>query len=425
MNEHLVIGTWNRGGIDLPLLLSQADRRQNLYVVGKSGTGKSTLIENLAVQDIQAGRGIAFVDPHGGSARNLLDYVPPDRVADVVYFDPSDEDHAVGFNLLANVPRKRRHLVASGVVGALRGIWPDSWGPRLEYILYAAVAALLDCENVSLMGVPRMLADEAYRWWVVKQVKDPMVRFFWENEFARYDKRFVQEAIAPIQNKVGQLFMAPELRNILGQVKSRFDVRSLMDNGKIFIANLSKGKIGEDKANFIGSLLITQFQLAAMSRADVPESERHDFHLYVDEVHSFVSEAFVPLLSEARKYRLTLTLAHQYLSQLKPTIHDAIIGNVGSMIAFRVGHKDAEILEKAFGISYASGFLTSLDNGQVVAKILSDGKDMEAALARTLMPQGTWHGRGERIIRRSRQEHSVGKEVIERKVEAWLRASRP
>ncbi len=266
-------------------------------------------------------------------------------------------------------------MVASGIVSVFKSIWHDSWGPRLEYILYASVAALLDCENVSLLGVQRMLSDGRYRAWVVKQVKDPMVRSFWENEFEHYDKKFMLEAIAPIQNKVGQLLMSPHVRNILGQVKSRIDARFMMDNGRIFIADVSKGKLGADKSNLLGALLVTQFQLAAMSRSDVPEHERKDFFLYVDEFQSFASDSFISILSEARKYRLCLTLSHQYVDQVRPEIRDAVFGNVGSIVAFRVGHRDAKQLELAFGETYRASELSSLGNHEVCAKLLADGQD--------------------------------------------------
>jgi hypothetical protein len=270
------------------------------------------------------------------------------------------------------------------------------------------------------MGVSRMLSDDAYRSWVVRQVKDPVVRMFWENEFGRYDRRFLQEAIAPIQNKVGQLIMAPELRNILGQVTNRIDARFMMDHGRIFIANLSKGKIGADKANLLGALWVTQFQLAAMSRADVPEEGRRDFHLYVDEFQSFVTDSFTAILAEARKYRLSLTLSHQYLDQIKPEILNAVIGNVGSIIAFRVGHKDAEALERTFGMTYVASQFTALGNGEVFAKLLKDGQYADTFFGKTLAPHGTWHGHRHAIIRRSREKYAKRKETVQRKVKKWL-----
>jgi hypothetical protein len=424
MNQHLVLGIREHWGQDLPFTLSVPDRRHHLYTVGKSGTGKTTLLRNMILQDIEAGRGVGVIDPHGDLANDLLDHIPRSRIEDVAYFDPADLEHPVGLNLLGHVPEDRRHLVASGVVGALKGIWPDSWGPRLEYILYAAVAAILDCQNVSLLGVQRMLSDPRYRAWVVKQVKDPAVRSFWANEFESYDKGFLHEAVAPIQNKVGQLLMSPHLRNILGQVRNRIDARFMMDSGRIFIANLSKGKLGADKANLIGALLVTQFQLGAMARADVPEEERREFFLYVDEFQSFVSDSFAAILSEARKYRLCLTLSHQYLAQVKPEILDAVLGNVGSIVAFRVGHHDAVTLEKTFGEGHRAGQFTSLSNGEVCAKILTDGQDTEPFLGRTLPPYGKRYGKRATILRRSRERFSVDRRIIEGRIESWMRRSK-
>jgi hypothetical protein len=420
MTEHLVLGTRENWGAESAFGLTADDRRQHLYVIGKSGTGKTTLLRNLILQDIEAGRGVAVIDPHGDLADDVLEHIPPHRIEDVAYFDPADMEHPIGFNLLASVPPDDRHLVASGIVDVFRSIWPDFWGPRLEYILYATVAALLDCENVSLLGIQRMLSDARYRAWVVRQVKDPMVRSFWENEFASYDKRFLHEAIAPIQNKVGQLLMSPHSRNILGQVRSRIDARFMMDRGRIFIANLSKGKLGEDKAKLLGALLVTQFRLAAMSRANVPEHGRRDFYLYVDEFQSFASDSFASILSEARKYRLCLTLAHQYLDQVRPSIGQAVFGNVGSLVAFRVGHADAKVLEQAFGEAFPVSQFTTLNNHEVHAKLLAAGQDGQPFLGRTLPPFGMRHGRREIIIRRSREKYATPRTTIERKIQSWL-----
>lgn len=420
MNDDVILGMRDAWGSEAPFSLSRGDRRHHLYVVGKSGTGKTTLLRNLIVQDIEAGQGIAVLDPHGDLALDLLDHVPKKRIEDVTYFDPSDSEHAIGFNLLARVHPDRRHLVASGIVGAFKAIFPEFFGPRMEYIFYAAVAALLDCENVSLLGLQRMLSDPGYRAWVVKQVKDPVVRTFWEHEFESHDKRTKAEMVSPILNKVGPILMTPQLRNILGQVRNRIDARFMMDNRRIFIANLSKGKLGADKANLLGSFLVAQFQLAAMSRADVQEEERRDFMLYVDEFHSFVSTSFTSILSEARKYRLSLTLSHQYLGQLKPEILDAVIGNVGSVVAFRMGHTDAEAFEKTFGGSFVASQFTGLDNGEVLAKILAAGKEGEPFTGRTLPPQGKRHGRRETIIRRSREKYALRRSEVEAKIRAWF-----
>lgn len=414
------IGERFTGGSERVFGLGQEDRRHHLYVIGKTGTGKTTLLRNLIIQDIEAGRGVGVIDPHGDLAHDLLDHIPRHRTEDVVFFNPADMEYPIGFNLVGSVPPDSRHLVASGIVSVFKSIWPDSWGPRLEYILYAAVAALLDCENVSLLGVQRMLSDARYRAWVVKQIKDPVVLSFWVNEFAGYDKRFLQEAIAPIQNKVGQMLMSPHLRNILGQARSRIDARFMMDRGRIFIADMSKGKLGADKSNLMGALLVTQFQLAAMSRADIPESERKDFFLYVDEFQSFASESFVSILSEARKYRLCLTLSHQYIGQVRPETQNAVFGNVGSLISFRVGQQDADVLEREFGNSLVSRQFVELGNHEVCAKILSGGQYGEPFSGRTLQPMGRRHGRRQTIIRRSREKYGGKRGDIENRIKRWL-----
>jgi hypothetical protein len=418
---HIVLGIRETWGQEQPFALTSRDRRQHLYTIGKSGSGKTTLLRNLIVQDIMAGHGVGIIDPHGDLATELLDYIPPNRVDDVVYFNPADMEFPIGVNLLGATPPDRRHLVASGVVSIFKTTWPEFWGPRLEYILYAAVAAVLDCENVTLLGVQRMLTDAKYRSWVVRQIKDPMVKSFWVNEFANYDKKFLHEAIAPIQNKVGQLLMSPHLRNILGQVKSRIDARSMMDNGCIFIADVSKGKIGEDKSNLLGAMLVTQFQLAAMSRADVPEHERRDFFLYVDEFQSFASDSFISILSEARKYRLCLTLSHQYTDQLRPEIRDAVFGNVGSILSFRVGQRDAELLEREFGGAYSARRFIELNNHEVCVKLLKDGQYAEPFTGRTLPAWGIRHDRRDSVIRRSREKYGRERGTIEDKIKRYLK----
>jgi hypothetical protein len=420
MNNAINIGMREVWGGHKPFGLSRADRRQHLYCVGKTGTGKSTLLRNLILQDIENGEGVALLDPHGDLAEEILDCIPPWRTDHVVYFNPGDDAHSVGLNVIGRVPAKYRHVVASGVTGAFKSIWSDSWGPRLEYFLYACVAALLECENVSLLAVQRMLVDERYRAWVVKQVKDPSVRTFWVKEFASYEKKFLAEILSPVRNKVGQLLMAPPMRHILGQVTSTFDPRFMMDNGRILIANLSKGRLGEDKANLLGAILVTQFQLAAMSRVDTPEENRRDFHLYIDEFHNFSTDSFASILSEARKYRLCLTLAHQYTAQLDPTIRDAVFGNVGSLISFRVGDFDAETLERAFGNSYTADQFTGLGNFEVVAKLLDQGQSRESFRGVTLPPSGKTYGTRANITERSRQRYAKPRVAIDRKIERWL-----
>jgi len=322
------------------------DRRRHMYIVGKTGMGKTGMLRNMAIQDIQQGRGLAFVDPHGEAAESLLDFVPSHRVNDVIYFNPADLEHPIAFNVMENIDPEKRHLVASGLMGVFKKIWPDVWSARMEYILNNAILALLEYPGATLLGVNRMLADPEYRKKVVEKIADPMVKSFWITEFSRYTQRLEVEATAAIQNKVGQFISAPLIRNIIGQVQSNIDMRKVMDEGKIIILDLSKGRIGEDNSLLLGALLITKLQLAAMSRVNVPEEQRKDFYLYVDEFQNFATESFVNILSEARKYRLDLILGHQYIAQMDEKVRDAVFGNIGTMICFRVGAEDAEFLEK-------------------------------------------------------------------------------
>jgi hypothetical protein len=415
------IGHRQAWGQTIPFGLLPVDRRQHVYCIGQSGTGKTTLLRNLILQDIEHGHGVGVIDPHGDLAEEILDQIPPWRTDDVVYFNPADLDYPIGLNLLQNVPQERRHRIASGVVGAMKAIWKDSWGARMEYILYAAVASLLDCQNASMLGVQRMLVDRRYRHWAVKQTKDPIVKSFWTREFENYSNQFMQEAIAPIQNKVGQLLMSPPVRNVLGQVKRKVDPRFVIDNRRILIANLSKGLLGEDKANLLGSLLVTSFEFAAMERVNIPESKRQDFFLFIDEFHNFATDSFATILSEARKYRLNLTLSHQYLDQLRPSIRDAVLGNAGTLISFRVGGRDGKTLAQEFGIDYNSGQLGSLGNFEVLLKALSQGQLGAPFPGRTLPALEIRSGRRDAVIRRSREKYASRKKDVEGKIDRWLR----
>jgi hypothetical protein len=404
--------------------LHQRDRRQHAYVVGKSGSGKTTALRNILIQDLHAGRGVGLLDPHGDLARDLLDHIPPNRIDDVLYFDPSDREFPISFNLFANPGPDSRHLIGSGIVGALKSTWPEFFGPRMEYILGAAIAALLECDNVSLLGLPRMLSDADYRAWVLRQVSDPVVRSFWFDEFGHYDPRFMREAIAPIQNKVGQLLMSPLIRNVLGQVRSRVDIRYIIDHRKVFIANLSKGQLGADKSNLLGALLVAQFQQAAMGRAEVAESARPDFQLVIDEFQNFSTDAVTSILSESRKYGLGLTISNQYIDQLADSVADAVMGNVGTIIAFRIGANDAAILSREFGGHYDPSLFSTLDNHRVVVKLLEDGRYGDAFLGTTLPPLSTPYGRGEAIIRRSRERYAARRHVVEDKIHRWMGRAR-
>lgn len=418
--DDVYIGSRIRWGGQSPCVIRAKDRRQHVYTIGQTGVGKSTLLRNLILQDIALGHGVGLIDPHGDLADDILNHIPSWRVNDVVYFDPSDRKYPIGVNLLHDVHPDKRHLVASGVVSAFRSIWGDSWGPRMEYILHAAVAALLDCQNASILGIQRMLVDAKYRQWVVKQVKDPAVRAFWTLEFPNYDKRFAAEAIAPIQNKVGQLVLAPPIRNIFGQVRSAIDARFMMDQQRIFIASLSKGRLGHEKANLLGAIFLTLFQLAAMERADISEAKRRDFYLYVDEFHNFSTDTFASVLSEARKYRLGLTLSHQYVAQLPENIRDAIFGNVGTLISFRVGEADAAILSRRFGDKYVPKHFTDLSNHTACVKLLQGGEYGEPFIARTIPPIDLGHNRRESIIRTSRQRYGTPRHIVEDRINRWI-----
>jgi CxxC-x17-CxxC domain-containing protein len=401
------------------------DRRRHVYIVGKTGTGKTTLLENMAIQDIQGGRGIGIVDPHGEFAEKMLDFVPSSRINDVIYFNPADLDHPIAFNVLEKVDAEYRHLVASGLMGVFKKIWPDVWSARMEYILHNSVLALLEYPGSTLLGINKILSDKEYRQKVVEKLTDPSVKSFWINEFAKYPDRFREEAVAPIQNKVGQFISSPLIRNIIGQTKSSMDFREIMDNKKIMIMNLSKGKIGEDASRLLGALCITKLQLAAMSRVNIPEEERQDFYLYVDEFQNFATESFANILSEARKYRLDLILAHQYIDQLvqgeNTTVKEAIFGNVGTMITFRVGAADAEFLEKEFEPEFMMNDLVNLGFAQIYLKLMIDGFSSRPFSALTLPPlPHVEESQKEKIIRISRERYAgSSRQEIEEKISRW------
>lgn len=419
-HEHIALGIRHGYGSDTPFSFTLADRRHHTHIIGKTGTGKSTLLLNTICEDIRAGRGVGVIDPHGPLAMEVLDCIPKSRTEDVVYFDPSDAQHPISWNLLKAEHPERKHLVASGIVSALKSMWRDSWGPRMEYILYASVATLMECENTSLIGISRLLADPEYRQWVLKQVTDPGLVSFWRDEFERYDERFLREAIAPIQNKVGRLLLAPFARNIFGQVKSKVSARFIMDNRSIFVANLAKGAIGKDTADLLGALLISQFEQAAMSRIDQSEEERIDFHLVVDEFQSFATDAFEEILSEARKYHLSLTLAHQYIDQLMEPVRRAVFGNVGTIISFRVGEHDAEVLAREFGNTYRAEHFSGLSNHEICVKLLQGGEEREPFTGTAFPPQWKHYGRQATIIARSRERYTTPLSVVEEKIRRWM-----
>lgn len=418
--QHITIGAQLGWGDPQPFGISAADQRQHIYVIGKTGTGKTTLLLNMIIQHIALGHGVGLIDPHGDLAEELLRHIPPSRSDHVCYFNPGDIEFPIGLNLLANVPEDSRHLVASGIVSAFKGIWRDSWGPRLEYILYNSILALLDSRNVTLLGVNRMLTDRQYLARVLRQVQDPFIRAFWTEEYAGYDARFQREAIAPIQNKIGQFLLNPVIRNILGQVKAKLSIPFIMDRGRLFIANLSKGRLGEDKANLIGSLLVTQFQLAAMARANRPESKRPDFYLVIDEFQNFSTDAFASVLAEARKYHLSLTLSHQYIDQLSLPVRQAVFGNVGTLIAFRIGYADAEVIEKELGRAFPAAALADLDRYEAVVKLLDESSNKTPFRARMFPPVEKTLGGRNNLVARSRERFATPRHIVEDKLNRWM-----
>jgi len=397
------------------------DRRKHVYIIGKTGMGKTSMMENMAIQDIQQGRGLCFIDPHGESAERLLEFVPSERVNDVIYFNPADIEYPITFNVMESVAPESRHLVASGLLGVFKKIWPDVWSARMEYILNNTILALLEYPGSTLLGVNRMLADAGFRAKVVSKITDPVIKSFWVKEFARYTERYEVEATAAIQNKIGQFISAPLIRNIIGQVKSKINMREIMDNGKIMIVNLSKGKMGEDVSLLVGGLLITKLQLAAMSRVEIPEQERKDFFLYVDEFQNFATRAFVTILSEARKYRLCLCLGHQYITQMEEEVADAVFGNVGTIVSFRVGADDAEYLEKEFLPEFEAQDLVNLAKYDVYLKLMIDGVAGRPFSAMTLPPfPASKKTNTEKIKKVSRERYGMEKGIVEEKIKKWL-----
>jgi len=415
----------NFRGQDRVFGIKTDDRRRHFYVVGKTGTGKTTMIQNMAIQDIQNGRGVAIVDPHGEFAEAALNAVPSNRINDVIYFNPADQEYPIAFNVMEKVDTEYRHLIASGLVGVFKKIWADSWGPRLEYILRNAILALLEYPGSTLLGVLRILVDKSYRERVVEKVTDPVVKQFWVDEFTKWNERVLQEVISPIQNKVGQFLSSSLIRNIVGQTKSAFSIRDLMDNEKIIIMNLSKGRIGEDNSALLGAMMITKIQLAAMGRVDIPEEERKDLYLYVDEFQNFVTDSFANILSEARKYHLNLTLAHQYIGQLmtdtSSKVRDAVFGNVGTLCVFRVGAEDAEFLEKEFEPVFVIQDLVNLQNRHIYIKLMIDGIAGNAFSAVTLPPIDLTNTEmnAEKVIKVTRERYGTQRDIVEEKIARW------
>jgi hypothetical protein len=428
--EICYFGVYDNRGSLVPFGIKRDDRRRHMYILGKTGMGKSTFLQNMCIQDIYNGEGVCFIDPHGEAAEYIMDRVPSYRQNDVIYFDPSDTSFPIGFNMLEQQSGEEKFLVASGMMAVFTKLWAGMWSTRMEYILNNCILALLDSPGNTLLGITRMLTDKAFRNKIVSKVTDPIVKNFWLTEFAGFNDRYKQEAIAPIQNKIGQFLSSNLIRNMVGQPKSGIDMRQIMDQKKILIINLSKGRLGEDSSSLLGGLLITKLQLAAMSRVNMPESERSDFYMYVDEFQNFTTDSFATILSEARKYRLNLVLAHQYIAQLteggSTKIKNAVFGNVGTMICFRVGSEDSEILEREFAPVFTSQHLQNLNARQTVLKLSIDNASAGPFLAETLPP--IFEKMGGRLavgLKVSRERYGSPVERVEDGINRWLNNQSP
>jgi len=395
------------------------DRRRHMYVVGKTGMGKSVMLENMINSDIKAGHGVAVVDPHGDLVHKIVDFIPSSRINDIVYFNPADLDYPIAFNVLESIDPRYRHLVASGLIGVFKKIWADSWGPRLEYILRNAILSLLESPGSTLLGITRILVDKKYRRKVLENITDPVVRSFWLDEYDNYNEKFRVEAVSPIQNKIGQFLSSSVIRNIVGQPKSTIDMRDIMDNRKILLLDLAKGRIGEDNSALLGAMMITKLQLAAMSRIDMEENERADFFLYVDEFQNFITDSFANILSEARKYRLNLIMAHQYIEQLGDVVKAAVFGNVGTLIIFRVGAEDAEFLEKEFLPRFEQTDLVNLPKYNIYLRLMIDGITSDPFSARTLPPIAQLTNSRERVVKVSRERYGTPRTKVEQRILRW------
>lgn len=391
--------------------INQADRLGHVWILGKTGTGKSTLLKNLIAQDLEAGRGLMLIDPHGDLVEEVLNLVPSARVRDTVYFNPADTAYPIGFNPLDQTAGLQPALVVTGIISVLRKTWPEFWGPRMEYVLRSCLMTLLKVPGATLLDLHRLLVDAEFRKRIIPRVNDPQLRQFWEKEFALYGTTFRTEAVSPIVNKTGQYLTMPLLRNIIGQPKSAFSLRRLMDEGAVCLANLARGRLGEDAAALLGSLLVSQLELAALGRADTDEAERPDFFLYVDEAHLVATRTMVDLFPEARKYHLGVVLAHQYLDQLGEELRYAVLGNTGTVIVFRLGARDAALLANEFSPEFEPTDLVGFSAHHVCLKLMVEGTTSRPFSAVTLpgMPAADSHR--DHIIAESRRR--FGRAVAE------------
>ncbi len=416
MNDITHLGITNWRNQQQKFGIKDKDRLGHIYVIGKTGVGKSTLLLNMAISDIKQGKGLCIIDPHGDIAESILDYIPPERIHDVIYFNPKDIDHPIAFNPLKAIHPKYHHLVASGLISTFKKIWVDSWGPRLEYILRFSLLTLLEYPNATLLDIQPLLTDLLFRNKVLSYVTDHHTLSFWRNEFEKYSPALRSEAITPILNKTGVFLTSIPLRNTVGQTTNGFRMQQVLDEGKILIANLSKGELGEDASSILGSILVTSIQLAALFRSTQPEQERVPFYLYVDEMHSFISLSFADILSEARKYKLSLFLTHQYIEQLHEKIRSAIFGNVGTIISFRIGATDAEYLAREFHPVFTEDDLINLPRYSIYLKLMIDGTNSKPFSANTLPITSQKHLLRAEVINYSREAYANKREIVEKSI---------
>lgn len=417
MSDITPIGLTNFRNSKQQFGIKEADRLNHIYVIGKTGTGKSTLLLNMAVSDIERGNGLCLIDPHGDIADKLLDYIPQNRINDVIYFNPADENYVIVFNPLENIPKDQVHLVVAGLISTFKKIWMDSWGPRLEYILRYALLTLCNYPEATLLDIQPLLTNYYFRKKVLSYCSDQYLLSFWYNEFDKYPPQLKAEAISPILNKMGLFVAIAQLRNVIGQTKGSFKIAEVMDQKKILICNLSKGKLGEDATTLLGSIMVNAIQLTALGRADAEEQKRTPFYLYVDEMHSFVSLSFADILAEARKYKLSLFLAHQYIEQIHEKIRYAIFGNVGTMIIFRVGAEDAKHLVQEVYPVFSEEDLINLPKYSMYLKLMIDGATSKPFSAIALPPKEPAHSYKREIINYSRMKYGKPTEIVEEQIQ--------
>lgn len=420
--NYVTLGTATNHYADFPIVLTPPARLRHTFILGQTGTGKSTLLQNMAISDLQTGGGFAFFDPHGDAARELIEYIPPDRMRDVIYLRLADTNRAFGYNILANVPDREKDRVTQEVVGTFRYRWAESWGARMENIFKHTVRALLDAParhgSATLLSVPLMLNRKPYRQWVLKHCRNRAVIDFFGYEFDAWNQRQVAEFVQPILNKVDQFLLSDVVRNVIGQAQSTIDLEKLMDERRVLILDLDKGSIGEDDANTIGSLLLTGFQLAAMRRSKLPPAERTPFYCYLDEFHSFTTGSFASIMSESRKYGLGLVLAGQYLDQIEiDQVRAAVFGNCGNFCCFRVSNNDASAIAPT--LERRPAVLENLPNGQAAVKYLNQGHPQIARITTQLLDPRDRVGRSQQVIRQA-ERFTTPTELIDQRLTKWL-----